>query len=292
MAAKGDTAARAGADPAATATPSYPRSRSPAPQPAHTGFHWRIWAAEGTATFVLIFGGLSVVCLAFGGGSPVPALLPSYGARLLLTGLLFSGLNSLLAVSPLGRLSGAHLNPAVTLAFRALHRLSDHDLAGYVTAQVVGAIAGAAALDATWGSVAASIDGGATVPSVSLAPAFALETAMTGLLLAVIVVFVSSLRLARWTPLAIWPVIAGLVWAGGRYTGTSLNPVRSAAPALVFGNLDSLWLYLVAPTLGALAVAVAWQRLGTMPQPKTAKLFHDPRYACSLASEMPAMPPA
>jgi len=59
----------------------------------------------------------------------------------------------------------------------------------------------------------------------------------------------------------------------------------------VFGNLHSLWLYVLAPTAGAVAVALAWRQLDRMPQPKTAKLFHDPRYACSLASELPAMPP-
>src|SRR5947207_1457632 len=108
------------------------RPAAPAPLQADRGLHWRIWAAEGAATFVLVFVGLSVVCAAFGRGSPVPGALPWHGVRLLLVGLLFSALNSLLAVSPLGRLSGAHLNPAVTLAFRSLRRVSDIDVAGYV----------------------------------------------------------------------------------------------------------------------------------------------------------------
>jgi aquaporin Z len=248
----------------------------------HEGFHWRIWAAEGAATFLLVFAGLSVVCLDFGRGSPLVSLVPPHSMRLLLTGVLFSACNSLLAVSPLGRLSGAHLNPAMTLAFRALGRVGDHDLAGYVTAQLLGAVAGAATLRLVWGSVATSIDGGATEWTVSAPAAFALEVAMTGLLIAVILLFVSSERLARWTPLALWPLIAALVWAGGNYTGTSLNPARSAGPALVFGVPGPLWLYLAAPTAGALAVALAWPL-----RPKTAKLFHDPRYACSLASELP-----
>jgi len=264
---------------------------APRPQPADEGLHWRIWAAEGAATFTLVLGGLSFVCLAFGNGSPAPEALPWQGVRLLFVGVLFSGLNSLLAVSPLGRLSGAHLNPAVTLAFRLLGRVSGPDVAGYLAVQLLGALAGAAALRLVWGGIGESVDGGATVPTVSPAVAFALEAAMTGLLVGVIVACVSSARLARWTPLVIWPLIAALVWGGGPYTGTSLNPVRSAGPAAVFGNLDSLWLYLLAPVSGAVAVALAW-RLGTMPKPKTAKLFHDPRYACSLASELPAMPPS
>lgn len=260
-------------------------------QPPHEGVHLRIWAAELVATALLVLVGLSVVCLVFGRGSPVAEAIHSHSLRLLVTGLLFSGCNSLLAVSPIGRLSGAHLNPAVTLAFRVLGRVSASDVAGYLAAQLLGALAGAAALRILWGGVAESVDGGVTVPAVPLALAFGLEAGMTAVLIAVIFAFVSSSRLARWTPLAIWPVIALLVWAGASSTGTSLNPVRSAGPAVVFAEaLDVLWLYLLAPTAGALAVALAWRRRHPDAHPKTAKLFHDPRYPCSLATELPAAP--
>ena len=267
-----------------------PPPRITAVQPAHEGFHWRIWGAEFAATALLIFGGLSVVCFVFGRGSPVAAILPSQSIRFLLTGLLFSGVNSLLAVSPLGRLSGAHLNPAVTLAFRVLGRVSAHDVGGYIVAQGLGALAGAAALRLLWRGVADSVEGGATVAAVPLPVAFGLEAVMTALLIVVILSCVSSARFARWTPLAIWPLIALLVWGGASYTGTSLNPARSAGPALVFHeSLETLWLYLLAPTTGAVLVALAWRRRHPSAQPKTAKLFHDPRYACSLTSELPAV---
>jgi aquaporin Z len=261
-------------------------------QPPHEGFHLRIWAAEFLATALLVLVGLSVVCVVFGDGSPIAEAIPSHSVGLLVIGLLFSGCNSLLAVSPLGRLSGAHLNPAVTLAFRVLGRVGVFDVVGYLAAQLLGALAGAAALRLLWRGVADSVDGGVTVPAVPLAAAFALEAGMTAVLLVVIFLFVSSARLARWTPLAIWPVIALLVWAGASSTGTSLNPARSAGPAVVFGEgLGVLWLYLVAPTVGALAVAFAWRRRHPDAHPKTAKLFHDPRYPCSLATELPAEPP-
>jgi aquaporin Z len=243
----------------------------------------------GTALLVLV--GLSFVCLVFGRGSPVSSAFPSDSIRFLVTGLLFSGCNSLLAVSPFGRLSGAHLNPAVTLSFRVLGRVSASDVVGYVGAQLLGALAGAAALRGLWGGLAESVDGGTTLPTIGLSAAFALEAAMTAVLMVVIFTFVSNARLARWTPLAIWPVIALLVWGGASSTGTSLNPARSAGPALVFATgLDVIWLYLVAPTAGAVVVALAWRARRPEVHPKTAKLFHDARYECSLATELPARP--
>jgi aquaporin Z len=263
-----------------------------APRAPHEGFHWRIWSAELAATTLLVFGGVSVVCLVFGRGSPVASLLPSSSLRLLVVGLLFSGLNSLLAVSSLGRLSGAHLNPAVTLAFRVVGRVSTSDVVGYLTAQLLGAVVGAAFVRLAWGDVARSVRGGVTSPTVAVPLAVLLETAMTGLLVVVIFAFVSSMRRARWTPLAIWPVIALLVWSGASYTGTSLNPVRSAGPALVFNEaLDVLWIYLLAPTLGAVAVALVWRARDPRAHPKTAKLFHDPASPCSLGTDLPAKPP-
>jgi glucose 1-dehydrogenase len=180
----------------------------------------------------------------------------------------------------------------VTLAFCALGRVRGTDVFGYIAAQLLGALLGAAVLRVAWRGIAESVDGGATVPSVRLTTAFALEAAMTAVLVVVILVFVSSVSLARWTPLAIWPVIALLVWGAASYTGTSLNPARSTGPALVFARgVDVLWLYLVAPTAGALAVAFLWRRRHPGAQPKTAKLFHDPRYPCPFATELPARSP-
>jgi aquaporin Z len=263
--------------------------RSISPQPPRGGWHWRVWAAESAATALFVLGALSAVCLVSGDDSPVRDLVPSESARRLLTGVLVGGTVSLVAISPLGRLSGSHLNPAVTLAFRVLGRVSGPDVAGYLVAQFLGALAGAAALRILWGSIALSVGGGVTEPSVAVAVASGLEAAMTVLLVATIFVFVSSMARARWTPLAIWPLVAVLIWAFSPYTGTSLNPARSAGPAIAFTNLTDLWLYLLAPTAGALAVAIAWRHRDPTKHPKTAKMFHDPRYTSTLACDMPAM---
>jgi aquaporin Z len=201
----------------------------------------RAWAAEAAGTALLMFGGLAAIAVA----SPAGPLL---------VGALFGGCVTLVAVSPLGRVSGAHLNPAVTLAYRVLGRMSSRDVCGYVAAQLAGAALGSLAARAVWGAV----DGAVTHIAVSTPAAIALEAAMTAVLVLTVFWFGSRERLAPWTPAAIPVVLAVLVALGGAATGASLNPARSAGPALAFGDLGGLWLYLVAPVLGALALALAW----------------------------------
>jgi aquaporin Z len=226
---------------------------------------------------------VSAATLALGQGSP----MAGQGARFLLLGALVAPCIALIAVSPLGRLSGAHINPAVTLGFWKLGWVSRHDLFGYVAAQLAGGLAGALVARLLLPrSATDSIGGAVTHPhGASTLGALSLEAGMTALLLGVVLAFVSSERLARWTPLALVPVIAAIIWLGSPWTGASLNPARSEGPAVAFTDLADLWLYFLAAALGALAMAAAWPR-----RPMTAKLFHDPRYPCSLRSEMPAMP--
>jgi aquaporin Z len=257
--------------------------------PGQPGYHWRIWAAESAGTALLVLAILLAVSLALGDGSPLADALPGRGAGFLVVGLLVAPCVGLIAVSPLGRLSGAHLNPAVTAGFWALGQVSRHDLVGYVATQLLGGVAGAVAARLLLPeSVTESIGGAVTHPEVSTAAAVALEAGMTALLLGVIFAFTSTQRLARWTPLAIVPVLTAIIWLGSPSTGASLNPARSEGPALAFGDVADLWLYLAAPVGSGLALGLLWRRF-SMPRPRTAKLFHDPRYPCSLASELPAL---
>lgn len=233
---------------------------------------------------------MSAVFLDFGRASPVAAHLPSTSARLLLTGTIFAGTGSLVALSPIGRLSGAHLNPAVTLAFWAQRKVHVHDLVGYVVAQLLGAIAAAAALRVLWGGTATALHMGATQPGHGFdgLDAAALELAMTASLVLMILLMTSHRRTARWTPLGNWILVACLVWQGAPYTGTSLNPARSLGPAVVAPLLAHLWVYVAGPVAGAALAVLVFRTLGRTTL--TAKLFHDPSYPSTLGTVLPTAP--
>jgi aquaporin Z len=229
-----------------------------APQPG--SFDWRAWVAEALGTALLVLAIVLAVALSVAAGSPLAQALPGPGARFLAVGVLVAPFAAALAISPVGRVSGAHLNPAVTLAFWVLGRLSPRDLTGYIAAQLAGGLAGAAAGRALLPrAVWESIGGTVTHPDVSAQAAFALEAGMTALLLVVILTFTSSERLARLTPLAIVPVLTAIIWLGSPWTGASINPARSEGPAVAFGDLTDLWLYLVAPSVGGLVVGLGWR---------------------------------
>ncbi|MBE7211747.1 MAG: aquaporin [Gluconacetobacter diazotrophicus] len=242
--------------------------------PPHV-WHWPEYGVELVGTAWNVFVGLSAVVFNFAPGLPGARLIPDASLRLWVTGLVFAGSGSLYTISPWGRLSGSHINPSVTLGFSVLGKLRWHDAAGYLAAQLAGGAAGAALLALVWGSHAAAVGGGVTIPGpgYTAADAFWAELAMTFSYLLAIFYFVSHRALMRWTPLMNWLVVSGLVWLGAGVSGTSLNPARSLGPALVTGHWGAQWIYAVAPPLGAGLAAAAWWLAGVRKL-LTAKLYH------------------
>jgi aquaporin Z len=251
------------------------------------GWHLAEWSAELAGTFVLVFGGLSAVVVDFAPPSPVASVVPSPSLRLLLTGMLFAGCGSLVAITPMGRRSGAHLNPAVTVAFWLQRHLHPHDLLAYVAAQCTGGVLAVVALREAWGRRAGEVRFGLTAPGRGLgaAQAAGLEALMTAVLILTIFAFVSSSKTARWTPLAVWVVVAVLVWKGAPYTGTSLNPARSLGPAVVAADWRSFWVYVIGPLVGSVGAVAVWAVVPRITL--TARLFHDSRYPSPFGSVLP-----
>ena len=230
------------------------------------------WAAELAGTAVQLGVGFSVVALVTDPSSPL-AIAPA-DLRLALVGLTFGVLAALVAVSPAGRRSGAHLNPAVTLAFWLRGRVRPGDLAGYAAGQTAGALVATAGFVALLGRHARAIGDAVTMPapSVGALGGAGIEAALTFALLAVLFATLSSPETARWTPLAAVGALTVLIWAGARLTGASLNPARSLAPAIVAGRFDALWVYVAGPVLGAALAALAFGVMLPARGPVTTKL--------------------
>jgi aquaporin Z len=233
-----------------------------------------IYLSECIGTALLIGVGLSVVIFDNGVGSPVLAWIPDAATRRALTGFLFGTTGCLITLSPVGRISGAHINPTVTIAFLLRRRMSARHALGYVLAQSAGAVIGALPL-LLWGKMGASVGYGNTVPIPGeLAAAFGGEVATSFLLVAGIFFFSGHRRLRRFTPFLIPPLFCVMVWAEGALSGTSTNPARSLGPAVVSGVWTAWWLYLLAPIAGG-CLAVWFFKLPVLRWWKVLpKVFH------------------
>jgi len=178
------------------------------------------------------------------------------------------GLVVTLCVASFGHLSGAHINPAVTIGFWSIRRFPARDVAPYIIAQCLGAIAASVVLVWILGPVG---NFGATVPSISTARAFAVETGYTAILGLVIMGVATDAR----TPAAVAPFAIGTtIFAGalvtGPLTGGSFNPARTLGPAVVGGVWTAHWLYWIAPVLGMVLAMRTYEALRGAAAPPVA----------------------
>jgi aquaporin Z len=214
--------------------------------PAH---EWRRLFAEAWGTFLL-------VVVAAGGGVVAAR---TGGAVTLGMIVVAPGLMVMVIIYFMGTVSGAHLNPAVTLAFAARGNFPWGRVPGYVLAQMIGASAAALFLRVMFGSVGAL---GATVPGhgISGTAALAMEVVLTAGLVNTILGTASGARnIGANGAIAVggYIALAGL-WAAP-ISGASMNPARSLAPDLVRGDLGTAWIYVAGPVLGALiGVTFEW----------------------------------
>jgi MIP family channel proteins len=159
-----------------------------------------------------------------------------------------------------GHLSGAHINPAVTLAFTVTRHFPRRDAIVYIAAQLAGASAAAFVLAAAWTGKPADL--GATVPSVSISTALLYETLLTAFLMFVITAVATDTRaVGAAAALAIGGTVGLDALFGGPITGASMNPARSFGPALASGQWHEFWIYVVGPVLGATIGAFAYQAI-------------------------------
>jgi aquaporin Z len=234
---------------------------------------WRLFLSELVGTAVLLLGGLSIVIFMFGAGSPMERMLPSVKLRQLTTGFLFGCVGALIALSAIGKESGAHINPAVTLGFWLMQKLDSQTALGYVFSQLIGAWVGCVPLLA-WGSMGRSVAFGATIPGQG----YPIETVLMGevittfALVAGLCVFIGFRHLRPFTPFMIPFLYAVMVPLEASISGTSTNPARTFGPALISGQWQGWWIYWVGPIIGTIAAILVCSSLARRIE--VAKLYH------------------
>jgi aquaporin Z len=199
--------------------------------------------AEAIGTFALVFCGCGAIVVNDLLGAQLGHVGVSAVFGLVVTAMIYA----------FGNISGAHINPAVTIGFAAAGRFNRSAVLPYVGSQFAGAITAAVALKVLF----PEHDGlGATIPSGSLAQALAMEVLLSFLLMLVILnASTGHMEKGIMAGVAIGATVGLEALIGGPVTGASMNPARSFGPAIVSFNLDALWLYLAAPVVGMLLAA-------------------------------------
>ena len=198
-------------------------------------------------TFALVFAGPGAVVISASEGGAISheGVAASFG--LVIMAMIYAT----------GHISGAHFNPAVTLAFAIARHFDARDVLPYWLAQLAAALAAAAALRVLFGDVA---NLGATLPAGPEAQSFGLEVILTFFLMFVITSVATDTRaVGQAAAIAIGATVGLAALFAGPISGASMNPARSLGPAIVSGELASLWLYLVAPPIGAVLGALTYQ---------------------------------
>jgi aquaporin NIP len=219
---------------------------------------WRRPGAEFVGTFVVVLASCGAVIVDSQTGA-----LGHVGVALA------PGLAVMVMIAAVGHISGAHFNPAVTLAFTLTRHFDWQEVPGYWLGQFAGAISAAAILWLLFGRVASL---GANRPSGSALQALGLEVLLTAALMFVITAVATDTRaVGQMAAVAIGGTVAlNSLWAGP-ISGASMNPARSFGPALVAGAWDAQWVYWLGPLLGAVIGAALYQALRMPAQSATAR---------------------
>jgi MIP family channel proteins len=206
-------------------------------------------AAEAIGTYGLVFAGTGAIVIDAESGGGVGQI--GIGATF--------GLIVMAMIYATGHISGAHLNPAVTIAFWAVRHFPTRLVPVYLAAQIAGALAASLTLRAMFGTTASL---GATLPAQGAFQSFWLEAVLTFFLMFVIMAVATDVRaVGQAAALAIGGTVGLEALFAGPISGASMNPARSLAPAIVSTTWDAQWVYVAGPIIGALVGAFAYQLL-------------------------------
>ena len=207
------------------------------------------YISEFIGTFALVFCGPGAVIMNDVSGGLVTHVGIAITFGLIVMAMIYS----------IGEISGAHINPAVTIAFWASGRFDKKEVLPYITAQIIGALLASGVLYLLFPLHQTQ---GATIPLGSVMQCFILEVILTFILMFVIInVSTGSKETGTMAGIAIGGVVGLEAMFAGPITGASMNPARSIAPAIFSGNFEHLWLYITAPIIGAFLAIIAFRAI-------------------------------
>ena len=243
--------------------------------------HWPEYAIEAWCLGTFMVSACAFGVLLFHPASPAMAL--AAGIRLVLMGLAMGLTAVAIIISPWGKRSGAHFNPAVTLTFLRLKKIKAVDAAFYVASQFVGGVIGVALAWLIFGSALAdgAVNFVVTMPgSYGVGVAFGAEIFISFTMMTTILLTSNSKRASHLTPYFAGSLVAMFITFESPISGMSMNPARTFASAAVAGSWASVWVYFVAPMIAMLAAAELFVRTRGLKAVLCAKLSHHGRARC------------
>ena len=245
--------------------------------------HWPEYLMEAAELGLFMISACAFTVLLYHPASLVARNIHSEIMRRALMGTAMGSTAIAIIFSPLGKRSGAHFNPSVTLAFFRLGKIEAWDAAFYILFQFAGGIAGVLLASLLLGSFAShqAVNYAATVPGpTGPTLAFLAEVLISFILMSVVLTVSNTKRLGRWTGLFAGALVATYITFESPISGMSMNPARSFGSATGAHLWMSLWIYFIAPPLGMLLAAEVYKRLKAGRGIACAKLHHHNKTRC------------
>ncbi len=252
--------------------------------------HWKLYVFEGAELAIFMMSACLFTVLLFHPASPMLHLMPRAVVRRLCMGISMGATALLIIHSPMGKRSGAHFNPAITLTYLRLRKIRVEDAMFYVARQFAGGAVGVGLSALLLGRTLASpaVDYAVTIPGkYGIAGAFAAEFLMAAVLMGVVLAVSNRPRIAKYTSYCVGSLIVVYVVLFAPVSGFSINPARTVASAVFASLWTGWWLYFLAPQIGMLFAADVHERLWGTEHILCAKLHPDAAYPCPFLCNFP-----
>jgi aquaporin Z len=252
--------------------------------------HWSLYLFEACELAIFMISACFFSVWLFNPAYPSIHMVPSAALRRLLMGIAMGATAVLIIRSPMGKRSGAHFNPSITLTYFRLGKIGTWDAIFYVIFQFVGGAFGVGFSSLLLGSVLADppVDYAVTIPGIyGTVAAFGAEFTMAAVLMAIVLWVSNRPGIARYTSFLVGLLIVLYIFIFAPVSGFSINPARTTASAIFANVWTAIWIYFSAPTAGMMFAAEIYLRVYGIDRILCAKLHPDPDYPCPFICHFP-----